>query len=90
MIMDPEVVSKLLARRSSQMPVTRLTDGEREVLALIAEGRSNSAIARRLVISEKAVSKHCTSIFAKLDPPLSNDDNRRVLACGVPELVQSI
>jgi DNA-binding NarL/FixJ family response regulator len=57
MIMDPEVVSKLLARRSSQMPVTRLTDGEREVLALIAEGRSNSAIARRLVISEKAVSK---------------------------------
>jgi DNA-binding NarL/FixJ family response regulator len=80
MIMDSEVVSKLLARRSSQVPVTRLTDREREVLALIAEGRSNSAIARRLVISEKAVSKHCTSIFAKLDLPLSNDDNRRVLA----------
>ncbi|HEX3390053.1 MAG TPA: response regulator transcription factor [Streptosporangiaceae bacterium] len=79
-IMDPEVVSKLLARRSNQMPVTRLTDREREVLALIAEGRSNSAIAQRLVISEKAVSKHCTSIFAKLDLPPSNDDNRRVLA----------
>ena len=62
MIMDPEVVSKLLARRSSQMPVTRLTDGECEVLALIAEGRSNSAIARRLVISEKAVSKHCCGV----------------------------
>jgi DNA-binding NarL/FixJ family response regulator len=79
-IMDPEVVSKLLARRSNQMPVTRLTDREREVLALIAEGRSNSAIAQRLVVSEKAVSKHCTSIFAKLDLPPSNDDNRRVLA----------
>ena len=79
-VMDPEVVSKLLARRSSQQPVTRLTSREREVLALIAEGRSNSAIAQRLVVSEKAVSKHCTSIFAKLDLPPSDDDNRRVLA----------
>ena len=79
-VMDPEVVAKLLARRSSQPPVARLTDRERQVLALMAEGRSNSAIAQRLVITEKAVSKHCTSIFAKLDLPPSDDDNRRVLA----------
>ena len=79
-VMDPEVVAKLLARRASQMPVSRLTSREREVLALMAEGRSNSAIAQRLVVSEKAVSKHCTSIFAKLDLPPSDDDNRRVLA----------
>ena len=79
-VMDPEVVAKLLARRASQQPITRLTSREREVLALMAEGRSNSAIAQRLVVSEKAVSKHCTSIFAKLDLPPSDDDNRRVLA----------
>ncbi len=79
-VMDPEVIAKLLARRASQPPVTRLTNREREVLALMAEGRSNSAIAQRLVVSEKAVSKHCTSIFAKLDLPPSDDDNRRVLA----------
>ena len=72
--------AKLLARRASQSPVTRLTDREREVLALIAEGRSNGAIAQRLVVSDKAVSKHCTSIFAKLDLPPSDDDNRRGLA----------
>ncbi len=79
-VMDPEVVAKLLARRASQQPVARLTSREREVLALMAEGRSNSAIAQRLVVSEKAVSKHCTSIFTKLDLPPSDDDNRRVLA----------
>ena len=79
-VMDPEVVAKLLARRSGQPPVARLTDRERQVLALMAEGRSNSAIGQRLVITEKAVSKHCTSIFAKLDLPPSDDDNRRVLA----------
>jgi DNA-binding NarL/FixJ family response regulator len=79
-VMDPEVVAKLLARRSSQPAVTRLTQREREVLALMAEGRTNGAIAQRLVVSEKAVSKHCTSIFAKLDLPPSGDDNRRVLA----------
>ena len=77
-VMDPEVVAKLLTRRSNQ--VTRLSDREREVLALMAEGRSNSAIAQRLFVSEKAVSKHCTSIFVKLDLPPSEDDNRRVLA----------
>ncbi len=79
-VMDPEVVAKLLARPSNQQPVTRLTEREREVLALMAEGRSNSAIAQRMFVTEKAVSKHCTSIFAKLDLPPSDDDNRRVLA----------
>jgi DNA-binding NarL/FixJ family response regulator len=79
-VMDPEVVSKLLARRSNQMPVARLTEREREVLALMAEGRSNSAIAQRLFVSDKAVSKHSTSIFANLDLAPSDDDNRRVLA----------
>ena len=79
-VMDPEVVAKLLARRSSQAPLARLTGREREVLALMAEGRSNSAIAQRIVVTEKAVSKHCTSIFAKLELPPSGDDNRRVLA----------
>ena len=79
-VMDPEVVAKLLARRSGEPPVARLSPRERDVLALLAEGRSNGAIAQRLVISEKAVSKHCTSIFGKLDLPPSGDDNRRVLA----------
>jgi DNA-binding NarL/FixJ family response regulator len=79
-IMDPEVVSKLLGRRSRDEPITRLTAREREVLELMAEGRSNSAIAQRLFITEKAVGKHSTNIFAKLDLVPSNDDNRRVLA----------
>jgi len=79
-VMDPEVVSKLMGRRSRDAPITRLTQREREVLALMAEGRSNSAIAQRLSVSEKAVGKHSTSIFAKLDLPPSEDDNRRVLA----------
>jgi DNA-binding NarL/FixJ family response regulator len=79
-VMDPEVVAKLLARRSRQTPGTPLTGREREVLALMAEGRSNSAIAQRLFVSEKAVTKHSTSIFTKLGLPPSGDDNRRVLA----------
>jgi DNA-binding NarL/FixJ family response regulator len=79
-VMDPEVVGKLLGRRSRDEPVARLSAREREVLALMAEGRSNSAIAQRLYISDKAVGKHCTSIFAKLDLAPSDDDNRRVLA----------
>jgi DNA-binding NarL/FixJ family response regulator len=79
-VMDPEVVSKLLVRRSRDGPVTRLTGREREVLALMAEGRSNSAIAERLFVTEKAVGKHTTSIFAKLDLQAAGDDNRRVLA----------
>ena len=79
-VMDPEVVAKLLGRRSRDEPITRLTAREREVLELMAEGRSNSAIAQRLFITEKAVGKHSTSIFAKLDLAPSADDNRRVLA----------
>jgi DNA-binding NarL/FixJ family response regulator len=79
-VMDPEVVSKLLGRRSRDEPVSRLSAREREVLALMAEGRSNVAIAQRLFITEKAVSKHTTSIFTKLGLAASEDDNRRVLA----------
>jgi DNA-binding NarL/FixJ family response regulator len=79
-VMDPEVVAELLTRHSRDAPVTRLTARERDVLALMAEGRSNTAIAQHLFVSEKAVSKHCTSIFAKLDLPPSETDNRRVLA----------
>jgi DNA-binding NarL/FixJ family response regulator len=79
-VMDPEVVSKLLGRRSFDGPITRLSGREREVLALMAEGRSNVAIAQRLFVTEKAVSKHTTSIFTKLGLSQSEDDNRRVLA----------
>jgi DNA-binding NarL/FixJ family response regulator len=79
-VMDPEVVAKLLGRRARDEPISRLTAREREVLKLMAEGRSNSAIAQRLFISEKAVGKHSTSIFTKLDLAQSTDDNRRVLA----------
>jgi DNA-binding NarL/FixJ family response regulator len=79
-VMDPEVVTKLLGRRAREEPISRLTAREREVLELMAEGRSNSAIAQRLFISEKAVGKHSTSIFTKLDLAPSTDDNRRVLA----------
>jgi DNA-binding NarL/FixJ family response regulator len=79
-VMDPEVVAKLLGRRARDEPVARLSAREREVLALMAEGRSNSAIAQRLSVSDKAVGKHCTSIFIKLDLAPSDDDNRRVLA----------
>jgi DNA-binding NarL/FixJ family response regulator len=79
-VMDPEVVRKLLGRQARQETLARLSAREREVLELMAEGRSNTAIAQRLFVSEKAVSKHSTSIFAKLDLPPSDDDNRRVLA----------
>jgi DNA-binding NarL/FixJ family response regulator len=79
-VMDPEVVSKLLGRRSNDEPIARLSAREREVLELMAEGRSNTAIAQQLFVTEKAVSKHTTSIFAKLGLSASGDDNRRVLA----------
>ena len=79
-VMDPEVVSKLLGRRSKDEPIARLSGREREVLELMAEGRSNTAIAQQLFVTEKAVSKHTTSIFAKLGLSASEDDNRRVLA----------
>jgi len=73
---DPEVVRQLLARG----PLDRLSAREREVLALIAEGHSNTAIARRLVLSGGAVGKHVGNILAKLDLPPDDDTNRRVLA----------
>jgi DNA-binding NarL/FixJ family response regulator len=79
-VLDPEVVQKLMVRRSRSEPVARLTPREREVLALMAEGRSNAAIAQRMFITEKAVSKHAAGIFGKLDLAPSDDDNRRVLA----------
>ena len=79
-VMDPEVVAQLLARRANGGPLAALTAREREVLALMAEGRSNAAIAGRMFITEKAVSKHINNIFAKLTLPPSDDDNRRVLA----------
>ena len=79
-VLDPDVVAKLMNRRSRVEPVARLTPREREVLALMAEGRSNVAIGQRLFITEKAVSKHAAGIFAKLDLSVSDDDNRRVLA----------
>jgi DNA-binding NarL/FixJ family response regulator len=79
-VMDPEVVTKLLGRHSRDEPIGRLSGREREVLELMAEGRSNTAIAQRLFITEKAVSKHTTSIFTKLGLAADQDDNRRVLA----------
>ncbi|MDT0331870.1 response regulator transcription factor [Nocardiopsis lambiniae] len=78
--MDPAVISQLLARQNNQGPLGQLTPREREVLSEMAEGRSNSAIAGRLYITEKAVSKHINNIFTKLDLPPSSDDSRRVLA----------
>ena len=78
--MDPEVISRLLARNEGVGTLASLSPREREVLGLMAEGRSNAAIAQRLVITERAVAKHSASIFMKLDLPPSDDDNRRVLA----------
>jgi DNA-binding NarL/FixJ family response regulator len=77
-VVDPEVVRQLLRRRRD--PLTRLTPREREVLALMAEGRSNTAIARTLVVTEAAVAKHIGSLLAKLDLPPDEDDHRRVRA----------
>jgi DNA-binding NarL/FixJ family response regulator len=77
-VVDPEVVRQLLRRRRD--PLERLTPREREVLALVAEGRSNGAIARELVVSEAAVGKHIGGILTKLDLPPAEDAHRRVLA----------
>jgi len=79
-VLDPEVIAKLLRRRAAEEPITTLSPREREVLELMAQGRSNAAIAQRLFVSEKAVSKHSTSIFIKLGLEPSDDVNRRVLA----------
>ncbi|CAM5674516.1 DNA-binding response regulator [Streptomyces spiroverticillatus] len=78
MVVDPEVVRQLLARRRD--PLGRITPREREVLGLMAEGRSNAAIARALVVTEAAVAKHIAGILQKLDLPPAPDDHRRVLA----------
>lgn len=77
-VVDPEVVRQLLRRRRD--PLERLTAREREVLALVAQGRSNGAVARELVVSEAAVGKHIGNILAKLDLPPADETHRRVLA----------
>ena len=78
--LDPAVVAQLVGRKADTDPVGALTPREREVMELIAEGRSNQAIADRLFVTLRAVEKHVTSIFEKLDLPASSDDHRRVLA----------
>jgi DNA-binding NarL/FixJ family response regulator len=78
--LDPEVVSRLLGRHRRDDPLAELTPRERDVLELMAEGRSNRAIAEGLVVTDRAVEKHVTSIFGKLGLPPTQDDHRRVLA----------
>jgi len=80
-VLDPQVVSQLLTKaRGADDPLNLLTPREREVIELVAEGRSNKGIGERLVITERAVQKHVTSIFMKLDLQQSDDDHRRILA----------
>jgi DNA-binding NarL/FixJ family response regulator len=78
--LDPEVVSRLLGRTRRDDPLAELTPREREVLELMAEGRTNAAIAERLVVTERAIEKHVTSIFGKLGLAPTAEDHRRVLA----------
>ena len=79
-VLDPEVVGQMLGRSRDKHPLDDLTDREREVLGLMAEGRTNRAISEELFISERAVERHVTSIFSKLDLPPAKEDHRRVLA----------
>jgi DNA-binding NarL/FixJ family response regulator len=79
-VLDPEVVSQMLGRQRPDDPLAALTPREREVLGLMAEGRSNAAIAAELVVTDRAVEKHVTGIFSKLDLTSSSEDHRRVLA----------
>jgi DNA-binding NarL/FixJ family response regulator len=79
-VLDPEVVAQLFARRRRGDPLRSLTAREREVLGLMAEGRSNTAVARHLVVTEGAVEKHVRNIFTKLDLPPDDEQHRRVLA----------
>jgi DNA-binding NarL/FixJ family response regulator len=78
--LDPEVVSQLVGRARRDDPLAELTPREREVLELMAEGRSNNAIAEQMVVTERAVEKHVTSIFGKLELTPAPEDHRRVLA----------
>ena len=78
--LDPEVVGRLLGRRRREDPLEALSPREREVLALMAEGRSNQAIADQMSVTDRAVEKHVTSIFSKLSLPPTAEDHRRVLA----------
>jgi DNA-binding NarL/FixJ family response regulator len=78
--LDPEAVSQLLGQRDDDGPLSELTPREREVLGLMAEGRSNAAIAETMVVTEGAVEKHVSNIFMKLGLPPSEQDHRRVLA----------
>jgi DNA-binding NarL/FixJ family response regulator len=80
LVLDPEVVAAMLARVRRDDPVERLTSRQREVLALMAEGRSNHAIAKRLVLTEKAVVKHVSHVYDELGLLPCPDDHRRVLA----------
>ena len=79
-MLDPEVVAHMMGRRREDDPLDALTDREREVLSLMAEGRTNRAIAGELFVSERAVERHVTNIFVKLDLPTTAHDHRRVLA----------
>ncbi len=79
-VLDPQVVAELVGRPRRNDPMDALTDAERETLALMAEGRSNTAIAEQLFVAERTVEKRVTNIFQKLDLPPSPDDHRRVLA----------
>jgi DNA-binding NarL/FixJ family response regulator len=79
-VLDPQVVGRLLRRHRDEDPLETLSAREREVMGLMAEGRSNNAIAERLVVSDRAVEKHVTSIFSKLRLPPAEEDHRRVLA----------
>ncbi|MBO8184671.1 MULTISPECIES: response regulator transcription factor [Streptomyces] len=78
--MDPQVIQQLLTRRAQDEPMGNLTSREKEVMELMAQGRSNAAIAAQLFVTERAVAKHTSNIFGKLGLPPSDDDNRRVLA----------
>ena len=79
-VLDPDVVSHLLGRRSASAQLARLTPRERDVLTLLAEGRSNNAISRALNVHERTIDTHISSIFTKLDLLPTEDDHRRVLA----------
>ncbi|NWJ69895.1 response regulator transcription factor [Pseudonocardia alni] len=79
-VLDPEVVSALLTKRRRRDPLAELSPREREVLELMAQGRTNIAIGRLMVITQGAVEKHISSIFTKLGLPPSSDDHRRVMA----------